>query len=208
MSVQKTVLSLLLAMALALPLAAVESRSVPPEAPSSRRSQVTVTIDPSDVPVSPPRNEPVETTIIELVSQKLSSAVDLVSRSDYDEFISQTAESYGVSPALVRAVIHAESNFNQKAISPDGAVGLMQVMPATARKVGVANPHDPQENIRAGVKYLRELLDMFDHDEALAVAAYNSGPSRVRRYGGVPPFSETQTFVSRVMTYYRYYLDG
>ena len=84
----------------------------------------------------------------------------------------------------------------------------MQILPSTAKRVGVQNPHEPQANILAGVKYLKRLLDMFDGDEALAVAAYNSGPNTVLKYGGVPPYRETKVFVARVMAYYRAYLNS
>lgn len=128
--------------------------------------------------------------------------------SKYDQFIQAVAARNGVSPALVKAVIHAESGFDPYAVSPKGAIGLMQVMPSTADLVGIDNPFNPQENIQAGVKYLKGLLKMFDGNEHLAVAAYNTGPGKVKRYGGVPPYKETKTYVERVMMYYRIYLNS
>jgi soluble lytic murein transglycosylase-like protein len=99
----------------------------------------------------------------------------------------------------VKAVIQIESAFNPAAVSPKGAMGLMQLMPATAQSFGVGNPFDPQQNVRAGVAYLRQLLDRYDNDETLALAAYNAGPAAVDRHGQtVPPYRETQNYVERI----------
>ena len=146
--------------------------------------------------------------LVDLVGRKMARQQRARRQNDrFDKFIKKVAVDHGVSPALVKAVIRAESNFNPHAVSAQGAVGLMQVLPATARRVGVSNPADPQSNITAGVRYLKTLLIMFNQDEALALAAYNSGPARVKRAGGVPPIRETQAFVARVMSYYRSYLN-
>ena len=100
---------------------------------------------------------------------------------------------------LVRAVIQVESAFNPRAVSPKGAMGLMQLMPATAAKFGVTDPFNPGENIRAGVSYLRQLLDRYDNNEQLALAAYNAGPGAVDKYGSkVPPYKETQNYVHKI----------
>ena len=107
--------------------------------------------------------------------------------------------SSGIRPDLVRAVIQVESAFNPRAVSPKGAMGLMQLMPATAKQFGVIDPFNPAENIRAGVSYLRQLLDRYDHDEQLALAAYNAGPGAVDKYGSkVPPYKETQNYVLKI----------
>ena len=117
----------------------------------------------------------------------------------YEPLIRQHATQRGVRPDLVRAVIQVESAFNPRAVSPKGAMGLMQLMPATARQFGVIDPFNPAENIRAGVSYLRQLLDRYDQDEQLALAAYNAGPGAVDKYGSkVPPYKETQNYVLKV----------
>ena len=119
-------------------------------------------------------------------------------RVEYREEVSAAAEVHGVDEALVRAIMHAESWFNPAAVSHAGAQGLMQLMPATQARFGVADPFDPVANISAGVAYLAELLDQFDNDWELAVAAYNAGENAVRRHAGIPPFSETQEYVRRI----------
>jgi soluble lytic murein transglycosylase-like protein len=116
----------------------------------------------------------------------------------YDDLISQNAAHHNISPELVRAVIQAESGFNRYAVSPKGAMGLMQLMPATARDLGVSDPFHPAENIRAGVAYLASLLTRFKQNVEHALAAYNAGPARVERYDGVPPYRETQAYVKKI----------
>ena len=121
-----------------------------------------------------------------------------IASSRYDDLIREHANLHGLSPDLVRAVIQAESNFNPYAISPKGAMGLMQLMPATARELGVANPFHPEDNIRGGVSYLAGLLARYDHNVELALAAYNAGPGSVERYGAVPPYRETKNYVKKI----------
>jgi soluble lytic murein transglycosylase-like protein len=117
--------------------------------------------------------------------------------------VRDAARAAGVDPSLVAAVARVESNFDPAALSPAGAAGVMQLMPATAQALGVANPYDVTQNVRGGAVYLRELLDRFGGDVRLAVAAYNAGPGAVARYGGVPPYRETQDYVARVLALYR-----
>lgn len=121
--------------------------------------------------------------------------------ADVLPLIRQAAQESGVDAALVAAVARAESGFNPSAVSPAGAQGLMQLMPGTARGLGVADPFDAAQSARGGAKYLRTQLDRFG-DPALALAAYNAGPGAVTRAGGIPPYAETQAYVQRVMGYY------
>jgi len=120
---------------------------------------------------------------------------------DLAPLVRQAAEAHGVDPALVAAVARAESNFNPAAVSPAGAQGLMQLMPGTARGLGVTDPFDPMQSLGGGARYLRAQLDRFG-DPALALAAYNAGPGAVSRAGGIPPYAETQAYVRRVLGYY------
>jgi len=122
----------------------------------------------------------------------------------YDGLIGLTARQHRVQPALVKAVIAVESNFDATAVSKKGAQGLMQLMPATALRLGVEDPFQPTQNVRGGTIYLRSMLDRYG-DMERALAAYNAGPSAVDRHGGVPPYPETQDYVARVLTYYRHY---
>jgi soluble lytic murein transglycosylase-like protein len=128
-----------------------------------------------------------------------SAAYWRLNPSAFDDLIRSTASQHGIDPSLVRAVMHAESGFNPQAVSPKGAAGLMQLMPATASRFGVSNIYDPLENVRGGVAYLRFLLNLFDGDVRLAVAAYNAGEGAVKKFGGIPPYDETITYVARVM---------
>ncbi|MEA2478323.1 MAG: hypothetical protein QOJ07_245 [Thermoleophilaceae bacterium] len=119
----------------------------------------------------------------------------------YAAEIDGAASKYGVDPALLRGLIRQESNFNPKAGSPAGAQGLCQLMPGTARALGCTNTWDPAQNIDAGARYLKQQLDRFGGDVPKALAAYNAGPGAVQRYGGVPPYAETQNYVRRVQAY-------
>jgi soluble lytic murein transglycosylase len=126
-------------------------------------------------------------------------------RKRYYPLIDRTARQYQVDPALIRAVVKAESDYDPRAVSSAGALGLMQLMPGTAQDLAVSNPFDPEENVRGGVQYLRYLLDRFNGDTALAVAAYHAGEQNVDRHNGIPPIEATKTYVKRVLTFHKNY---
>lgn len=121
------------------------------------------------------------------------------------EYVERVSRAHNLPPALVKAIIRAESNGNRFAVSPKGAEGIMQLMPVTQRQMNVSQPFDPVENIAGGVRYIKELLGTFDGKTEHAVAAYNAGPAAVKKYGGIPPYAETRVFVERVMDYYSQY---
>jgi len=121
----------------------------------------------------------------------------------WEDHITPLAAQYGVEEALVRAVIRMESGGQTSAVSPKGAMGLMQLMPGTARMLGVEDPFDPVQNLEGGIKYLSQLSDKYQGDLVKTLAAYNAGPGRVDSYGGVPPFAETQNYVKNVLSMYR-----
>ena len=126
----------------------------------------------------------------------------------YDAHIREAALLYVLPEELIRAVMHVESNFNERAVSHKGAVGLMQLMPETAAKMGVTDPFDPRQNVLGGVRLLRILANRFDGDTTLTLAAYNAGEAAVLKYGGVPPFAETQRYVRRVQSHWARYRDA
>lgn len=125
--------------------------------------------------------------------------------AEYENIIRASADKYGVNASLIKAVIHAESGYNPNAVSRKGASGLMQLMPGTARSLKVSNCLDPKDNVEGGVKYLRFLLDTFRGDVSLALAAYNAGLNKVAKFGGIPPYAETRTYVNRVLSYMQSY---
>ncbi len=131
------------------------------------------------------------------------------SASLYAHHIQAAAAANNIDPALIRAVISAESGYNPYAVSRTGAVGLMQLMPQTASRYNVANSRDPEQNIHGGARYLRDLLAMFNNDKRLALAAYNAGEQAVMKYGNrIPPFRETVAYVPKVLQYYERYRNG
>jgi soluble lytic murein transglycosylase len=135
--------------------------------------------------------------------RKVISASTEQSGGSFDPIIQQKSRKYDIDPSIIRALISAESSWDVHAISNKGAIGLMQLMPATARDMKIKNPFDPEQNIEGGTRYLRMLLDRFNGNMELAVAAYNAGPAAVEKSGGIPLFSETRKFVRNVISSYR-----
>ena len=141
-----------------------------------------------------------ETAASEAASAKLQTPPNNIKPpTDLNELVNAASGMYKLDPDLVTSVIRAESGFNVHAVSPKGAQGLMQLMPQTASQLGVQNAFDPQANVQAGSRYLRELLERYDFDLIKALAAYNAGPQRVEQYGGVPPYYETKAYVARIV---------
>jgi len=146
-----------------------------------------------DVPLAPGRSDPAR-----LAELKRLCVLDSSPERAYDDIIAEAAATYVVDPDLIRAVMRAESAFNPMVISPAGAQGLMQLMPALAEELGVTDPFDPRQNIMAGAKYLRWLLDRNHGNIPLTLAGYNAGPTVVAKYRKVPPFQETRNYVKRI----------
>ena len=121
----------------------------------------------------------------------------------FEKMIETVSSRYQVDPALVKAVVQSESNFDASAVSAAGAQGLMQLMPETAQDLGVEDALDPMQNLEGGVRYLKQMLNQYDGNVSLALAAYNAGPGAVAQYEGIPPYEETQTYVNRVLEQYR-----
>ncbi len=173
----------------------------PPPAPSPKPAQIAVTKGAS-VPVPGQRKVPV-------LSQSRTGAVQLPAKTagppDYDTIIKKYAEAYQLDPALIRSMISTESGYNQDAVSPKGAQGLMQLMPETASRLGVSDPFDPEQNIWGGAKYMRYLLDSFADSQdslKLSLAAYNAGENLVQRLGRIPAIRETNDYVRMVIQQY------
>lgn len=152
---------------------------------------------------------PYITKAYEKVINNAGSATESVGASatatdaKYLDIVKKASARFGVPEKLILAVIKQESNFNPNAVSSAGATGVMQLKPGTAKYLGVSNLKDPEQNIMGGTKYLRQMLDQFNNNFELALAAYNAGPGNVKKYGGIPPFKETQNYVKKVLTYYK-----
>ena len=133
----------------------------------------------------------------------LKSKIDLKAQmTDIDEIVDTFSSKYNIDGDFIKAIIKQESGFNPNATSKKGAMGLMQLMPSTAKSLGVINAYNPWENVEGGVKYLKWLMDRFNNDEKLVLAAYNAGPNAVKKYGGIPPYKETQNYVNSIMSAY------
>ncbi len=171
-------------------------------------------LDTKAEPVKEPakKEEPIfEAFLDEIITDKaenketleLKSKIDLKAQSaNVEELIETFSEKYNVDSDFIKAIIKQESGFNTKATSKKGAMGLMQLMPKTAEALGVIDAYNPSQNIEGGVKYLRQMLDKYDNNLEMALAAYNAGPSAVQKYGGIPPYKETQNYVKTIMNTY------
>ena len=148
---------------------------------------------PDEVPYVDPSAEAVPVA----PGRQLQPAV-VLERTPYAEIITRASEAHGVNPLLVHALIQVESNYQPRAKSIKGAMGLMQLMPSTAREYKVRNPYDPKSNIEAGIKHLKSLIDRFGLE--LALAAYNAGPTAVQKFKGIPPYRETRNYVARILS--------
>lgn len=154
----------------------------------------------------PGETDGTEAKTLEVDTAEANDSIPVVD-PPFHNFVLQAAQEYGVDVALIRAIIMAESNYNPRAVSNRGAQGLMQLMPSTARWLGVDDSFNPAANIDAGVRYFKRLLDRFKGDIKLALAAYNAGSRYVRKYNGVPPFKATRTYIKKVMDYHRHFSD-
>jgi soluble lytic murein transglycosylase-like protein len=175
-------------------VAEIEQQTAPPGTAATTSSGVATTASTSFSTVLQQQQQPVEGT-------NLSSG----SESQYEALFEEAGQRYNVSPALLAAVAKHESGFDPNAVSPAGAQGLMQLMPATAQGLGVTNPYDPRQSIFAAAKDLGGLISNYNGDISLGLAAYNAGSGAVARYGGIPPYPETQNYVSAVLSTYQEY---
>jgi soluble lytic murein transglycosylase-like protein len=152
-------------------------------------------------PSTAPAGSSAFASMLQAASATPSTTSATAQSSSYDPLIEQAALRNGVDPAILHGLIQQESGFDPRSTSSAGAMGLTQLMPGTASSLGVANPLDPAESIEGGARYLKQMLDSFGGNTSDALAAYNAGPGAVSKYGGVPPYAETQSYVSKVMAY-------
>jgi len=160
-------------------------------------------------PIKTIEKEIAPTPVVEDIEPEIKEAVELKSKIDLkaqstniDEIIETFSEKYGIDGDFIKAIIKQESGFNTRATSKKGAMGLMQLMPKTAQSLGVIDAYNPSQNIEGGVKYLKSLLDKYDNNKEMALAAYNAGPGAVKKYGGIPPYKETQNYINAIMGTY------
>ncbi|MBR5305047.1 MAG: lytic transglycosylase domain-containing protein [Candidatus Gastranaerophilales bacterium] len=180
-------------------------------------SQETHTIEQDFKKILDAKDESIETIekkveskpVVEEIKSEVKEAVELKSKIDLkaqkvdiDELIETFSQKYDIDGDFIKAIIKQESGFNAKATSKKGAMGLMQLMPKTAESLGVVDAYNPSQNIEGGVKYLKGLLDKYDNNKELALAAYNAGPGAVKKYGGIPPYKETQNYINNIMGAY------
>ena len=156
-------------------------------------------LSPAVVPATAP---PVAPAAVPALASSRPAKPQALKPQELNEVINSISDQHHLDPDFISSVIHAESGFNQHAVSPKGAQGLMQLMPGTASKLGVSNAFDPRANVEGGTRYLSELLERYNFDVIKALAAYNAGPQRVQQYGGVPPYYETRTYVARIVRDY------
>lgn len=163
--------------------------------PRSGKLVRSVIVSPKTVGEKAVTATPVESRVLTAIAPPGPEAVSAAAPGGLDEAVEQIASRHSLLPELLHSVIQVESNYNPYAVSPKGAQGLMQLIPATARRFGVGNPFNPVENIEGGARYLRYLLDLYNGNSPLALAAYNAGEGAVQKYGGVPPYKETQNYL-------------
>jgi soluble lytic murein transglycosylase-like protein len=172
-----------------VPTAAIEHFEAAPDLPAST----------SMLPASGSRLPASAATVISQPSPFARTSQHAAPALNLNDVVSSASDRYRLDPDLVNSVIKAESGFNARAVSPKGALGLMQLMPGTASQLGVPDAFDPQANVEGGTKYLRELLELYNFDLVKALAAYNAGPRRVEQFNGVPPYYETRAYVARIV---------